>query len=142
VKVPWSLIGRIALVAIGVPLAIWYVEHQETAKIGTPCTKELIGECWGPEQRIYCMDGTWVAEPCRGPNGCSLAGKDKDNMSAILCDTSKNLAGDACLHEDESFCSSGNRDLLVCRQHKLQLTTCARGCQQSAGGKASCTPAP
>jgi hypothetical protein len=136
-EIPWSKVGSIAAVVAALPFIVWYAEHEETSKLGKPCTQERVGECWGPEQRIYCIDGKWVSEPCRGPKGCSLGPTGKDKMAPILCDTSKNVAGDVCLNEGVASCSADGQDLLRCEGRKLSVTACGKGCRVGSDG-ASC----
>ena len=79
--------------------------------------------------------GTIRVIPCKGSGGCSVAQVAAGGVTQ--CDTSGNVAGDAC-KGDESFCADSHTKL-VCDPVSLVLkpTSCSTSCFLS-GGQAFC----
>jgi hypothetical protein len=82
-----------------------------------------------------CQDGKYIAAPCRGPKGCSVAG------TTVSCDFSGNQDGDACpsAGEGEAACTADKQQMVLCRGGRYQLEAC-RGPKHcdATGAKVEC----
>ncbi len=103
------------------------------AKAGDPCRSGF--ECADARTALECRTGTWTALPCRGDGGCA------QSASAVSCDMSANLAGDACPldKENDGLCGPGGLSMLQCRAGTLVTTSACRICAV-ASGTVLCTP--
>jgi hypothetical protein len=122
--VPIAL-GVIAL-AIGVGMILDGLDPVYPDK---PCGANDPPICWGNEKILRCVGGTWLEQPCRGSQGCS--GKHKSNRQGdstkpAVCDTSANVAGDACAGEPPRCHGTG---VLACVKGALARSECPNGCK-------------
>jgi hypothetical protein len=77
----------------------------------------------GPN-RLVCSAGHWkLANTCRGPKGCEA------RSSLVACDDSIAQAGDPCLKEGDSACSTDGKAILTCKGGSFgQATACRSRC--------------
>ncbi len=113
---------------------------------GASCGKPKVGgkcdngqwTCTDARAALYCANGTWQTETCKGPSGC------QDLKGAVKCDITGNVAGDPCplALEGKTGCRVGNKERLSCKSSKYELEDCkgADGCTLELGGFATCDP--
>ena len=91
--------------------------------------------CEDGSSALECREGTWTRLPCRGPSGCSEDG------SAVTCDTSAALEGDACglSAAGRGLCAEGGTALLECRKGFFVKTASCSSCSVQSG-QVICTP--
>ncbi|MFP2930889.1 hypothetical protein ACLESO_37955 [Pyxidicoccus sp. 3LG] len=84
---------------------------------------------------LECRSGVWREVPCKGPLGCRETG------DAVRCDTSNNVAGDACASSAEGtgLCNPDGTAVLECRRGILEETATCSSCTDS-GGQVVCQP--
>ena len=85
--------------------------------VGDVCSTDDEGkaECTAEGERISCTNGKYVVEPCRGPDGCKVAGDRVD------CDKLLSRKDDPCrkIEEKSYACSDDRKHLLVCKDGKF-----------------------
>ncbi|ABF88448.1 putative lipoprotein [Myxococcus xanthus DK 1622] len=95
------------------------------------CGPSAGGDCDGGgfvcQERVLaleCRGGKWRELPCRGPLGC------RETSEAVRCDTSNNVAGDACASSAEGtgLCRADGQAVLECRQGVLTETATCSAC--------------
>lgn len=62
-----------------------------------------------------------VAQPCKGPRGCISAG------DSVYCDNALAEAGDACVEEGDTACTTDRGALMKCEKGKFVVTNSCRG---------------
>jgi hypothetical protein len=89
--------------------------------------------CESDEVALECRQEQWRAIPCKGPLGCNTVG------DSIRCDTSGNVAGDACAAsaEGRALCRADGKALIECRQGLLVETLTCTSCT-SDGSRVTC----
>ncbi len=103
---------------------------------GDPCSLEEQGSaaCQDNKTMITCRSGKYVAISCGGPNGCEREG------NRAFCDRSIAERGEDCDNEGTKACSRDGRQVLSCKDGKLNpLLECRgeRGCL-AVGTKLDC----
>jgi hypothetical protein len=79
------------------------------AKEGDACKTEGKLVCNGKDAALVCVDGKWLAQPCRGAAGCSGTGE------AVECANNGYLPGEPCsITEDDHECSVDHKAQLKC----------------------------
>jgi hypothetical protein len=83
--------------------------------------------CHDKQEALECRQGQWRALPCRGGLGC------QESSGTIRCDTSANVAGDACAlsAEGRGLCRGDGLAVLECRMGVLVETEACSTCTQS-----------
>jgi hypothetical protein len=91
--------------------------------------------CEDDKVALECREGSWRAIPCKGPLGCGDVG------TSIRCDTTGNVAGDACAGsaEGRALCRADGRALIECRLGVLVETQTCSSCS-SDGTRVTCAP--
>jgi hypothetical protein len=98
---------RISMLALA---ALVLVAPGCSAKPGGSCDeKGPPNTCLDPKTRLHCEGGTWKAEACLGPKGCS---GDERNAR---CDTSVANEGDACQSDRGYSCTPDKKTELRCK---------------------------
>jgi hypothetical protein len=100
---------------------------------GASCKSGYV--CDSQTQALECRNGEWRAVPCKGALGCT------ELSSTVRCDTSANVAGDACAASAEGHaqCTQDGKGLLECRQGLLVQTQSCSACGTS-GSEVTCSP--
>lgn len=91
--------------------------------------------CENDTQALECRQGRWRAIPCKGTLGCS------ELEDRVRCDSSGNVAGDACAASAEGHaqCRADGRALLECRMGLLVETQSCQSCSV-VGSEVVCSP--
>jgi hypothetical protein len=109
--------GTYAEVACAGPLAcVKYQDHANcdtsVAKEGDNCMGEDDERACSPDKKraLICKNGKFAVDSeCRGPNGCSMLGRQTS------CDISVAVKGDACKTQGSTACAEDQKHMLVCR---------------------------
>lgn len=93
------------------------------SRAGDRCSRDEEGTavCENEQALMACRDGHFVSSPCRGPQGCTLAGEQ------ALCDASMGVLGDACREDGKKACALDHSVVLECRKHALAPLYRCRG---------------
>lgn len=121
--------GKLVEVACGGPLACSkYKDHANcdtsVADVGAPCMgEEDEYACTADKKRaLVCKNGKFALHlECRGAGGCTILGK------SVSCDVSVASAGDPCPQQGATACSSDQKEMLVCQDHKFVAHRFCRG---------------
>jgi hypothetical protein len=91
--------------------------------------------CANEHTELACVDGQYVAMPCKGPDGCVAS----DNVAS--CDIRGNAEGDPCVAAGGSTktCAPDGKTQVECAAGKIKVTLCdgPMGCTGS-GESTSC----
>ena len=94
---------------------------------GGKCVTAGKYQCSDPTSALLCQAGTYVAVPCRGPQGCAGLG----NNSA--CDDDLGLDGEACMMQvggDNLSCAVDRSKEFICTQGKWTIEPDVQGPQE------------
>lgn len=84
---------------------------------GKSCNARTDGAlCTGQKTRLSCEGGTWMAEACLGPKGCSESG------NLVSCDTTIANEGARCGERGDVSCTPDRKTMLLCRDGKWAAT--------------------
>lgn len=99
-----------------------------SAKAGGSCSQEGF-LCQDTQTALECRIGVWLALPCRGPGGCTVA------SGAVTCDMSGDMAGDACAStaEGKAICTTSGNATLQCTNGSLVQSNTCTTCTVSNG---------
>jgi hypothetical protein len=96
---------------------------------GGKCVTAGKYQCSDPTSALLCQAGTYVAVPCRGPQGCAGLG----NNSA--CDDDLGLDGEACMMQvggDNLSCAVDRSKEFICTQGKWTMSRTCKGPKKCA----------
>jgi len=89
---------------------------------GGTCSGSLY-HCAAQDEILECRSGTWVAVPCKGPDGCHAV------PGGVACDVTGNQEGDGCptAMEGTGFCrGTSPQSMFTCRATQVvKLQDCA-----------------
>jgi hypothetical protein len=93
------------------------------AKVGDSCTAGTAA-CQDDKNGLACEGGKFIAVPCKGAKGCSVANDQ------VTCDASGNAAGDICGTDSEGNgdCTPDGKSAIVCKSGKWAINACSGGC--------------
>jgi len=111
-------------------------------KAGDPCAKEARA-CVDKTQGLYCANGVYQADTCKGPRGCY------EENGITSCDRTANESGDPCpaALDGQSVCRADRKTRAMCKDSKYVVESCKGedGCTTESIGMARCDrgdPAP
>src|SRR5438105_10311323 len=92
-------------------------------KDGSSCSSsdENKAVCGDDKTELVCEGGKYKSVPCKGPAGCT------SNSSTVTCDTSSDIAGDACpkSQEGKAQCTTTDSHVrLTCHNGQLTSESC------------------
>src|SRR5512140_1628933 len=102
---------------------------------GGPCTGHGF-VCGGRSTAYECRPSGWAEIPCKGPAGC------RENVEALFCDMSLDVAGDACplWSEGQGICAAPDfQAVLECHFGVMVQTKTCSSCAVSQD-VVDCTP--
>ncbi|MBX3182532.1 MAG: hypothetical protein KIT72_19950 [Polyangiaceae bacterium] len=90
--------------------------------------------------QLVCFEGAFVAEPCRGPAGCTLEEPCGPGGCAARCDRAVAQAGDRCRDTGLKACNLAGTQLLSCQDGQMKVELHCRGSKgcSTSGGQLSC----
>ncbi len=104
------------------------------AKPGASCSGG--GACADESTQLGCVDGKYVAMPCRGPKGCVAV------SGVVSCDIRANAAGEACVDVGDraAYCSPDGKARVSCAAGKTVVAVCdgPGGCSPTSDKSARC----
>jgi len=131
------LSARSLVVALGL---LSLLACSKKPKNGEACEDNGSRACVDPKTSVYCFKGTWQAEACNGPKGCTL------DRGVGACDVTGDVEGDVCptALEGWSACKADGKTRLTCKGGKYSAETCsgAEGCTLERAGMATCDRGP
>ena len=82
-----------------------------------------------------CRLDTWVALPCRGPDGCQTDG------GTVACDMTNAQQGDSCASsaEGRALCAGAGSAVIQCNNGAFVVVNSCSACTVQ-GGEVTCTP--
>jgi hypothetical protein len=93
------------------------------AEVGDGCNHESDTACTGDRaSALVCKgDKFAIAEPCKGPRGCTRVGE------AVHCDNALSDPGDLCTEEGDPACEIDRLSFMKCEKGKFRITNGCRG---------------
>jgi hypothetical protein len=92
--------------------------------------------CTDKKSGLYCADGAWQADTCKGPRGCV---EEKDNAT---CDVTGDEDGDPCPAALDGFgaCRADRHSRAQCKAGKYVVEKCRgdEGCTMESAGVSTC----
>jgi len=121
------MVRRILAHALFAAVSLLFIAPGCSPKPGKSCDAKDRPTCLDPQTLLDCRDGTWVAAPCLGPQGCQSTPDD------FACDTSFSKVGDTCSKDKDTHyaCSTDKKDQLRCNRGKwVSIAQCTKdpGC--------------
>jgi hypothetical protein len=110
------------VVAATLPLVACSKKVGDACEIGTRV-------CLGKDTMLVCDTGRFVAEGCKGKNGCV----EPPYTAPPICDFSGDQAGDPCFdHHEKTLCTPDESARVSCDKGKLVVEPCRGpgGCMQ------------
>jgi hypothetical protein len=89
-------------------------------KAGDAC-KAGQSMCIDKSSALYCQDGKFAVQTCRGADGCKAANGE------IACDNKAALENDGCDEEKDLACTLDKRNELRCHANKFTVASTCRG---------------
>lgn len=121
--------GKLVEVACGGPLAcVTFKDHANcdtsVATLGAPCMGEEDEYSCTPDKKraLVCKGGRFALhQECRGAAGCSILGK------SVSCDLTIAEKTDPCPTQGATACSSDQKEMLRCEDHRFVPYRFCRG---------------
>jgi len=93
------------------------------ANVGDGCNQVKDAACTPDRSLALVCTGEKfvVAEPCKGPRGCTTSGE------TVYCDNALAEPGDLCTEEGDAACKADRSSFLKCHKGKFVVTSTCRG---------------
>jgi hypothetical protein len=116
-------------------LVVLAVSCTTKPKVGDKCENGMRA-CVDKTQGLYCANGAFQADTCKGPKGCY------EEKSIASCDLTGNDNGDPCPAALDGFsvCRADRKTRAMCKAGKYVVETCRGedGCTTESVGMARC----